>query len=82
MSSTEWPEIAFDDLMGTTRFDISERAHIVMPYHPLLDSLQEQARSEQPRNEQSQTSSSHAPRVAATLYESTPLGEHAQPPGG
>ena len=25
-----WPEIGFEDLIGTTRFDVHERAHIVV----------------------------------------------------
>lgn len=25
-----WPELSFDDLIGTTRFDIHERAHITV----------------------------------------------------
>jgi adenylosuccinate synthase len=45
------PRVLFDELDGlkqrdvdTSRFYISDRAHLVMPYHVLLDGLEEEAR--------------------------------------
>ncbi len=28
--SERWPELSFEDLIGTTRFDVHERAHITV----------------------------------------------------